>query len=426
MTILAFINKNDILQLWSYHTAEFKVFVNNKEYDLKNRLRNISIFNRFETHLYPIFRVELILEPEVYYAIMNNKSTAQFHVRLQKYYRKFGEEKKSLYRDVINDKFNLILDDSDYDTDKTLREERDSNDYKYRSISTYNQLQYVDNVIELFLYKKDYNEKMNVIVNEVLRNATVTNAIQYIASKAGIKDILMTIPDNSKVYSELVIPPLKAKEAIRWVDTYYGLYKTGMLFYVDPINSTTYILKYNGDCTAYRRKEIKDINIMIPEKTSKHAAQLCGLKRYNVDDAYYIICSNSNIKIRNETISLNMTDGLDIVNIDSYSGDVAKLISKGQTTDSRTIKVIEDQTENPWYGNIYTSLSGAKSTVVEVSLSYHDINDISPNRRCKLLFENTELARKYNANYKITQVNNVFARDGEDFKLDTTVRLVKL
>ena len=327
---------------------------------------------------------------------------------------------------IIDDKFNLILDDSDYDTDKTLREERDSGNYKYRSSSTYNQLQYVDNVIELFLYKKDYNEKMNVIVNEILKNATVTNAIQYIASKAGIKNILMTIPDNTTVYSELVIPPLKAKEAIRWIDTYYGLYKTGMLFYIDPLNSTTYILKYNGECSAYRRGEIKDINIMIPEKTSKHATQMCGLKRYPASDNYYIICSNSNIKIRNETISLNMTEGLDILNIDSYSGDVATLISNAQTTDSRTIKIIENQTENPWYGDIYTSFTASKSTVVEASISYYDINDIAPNRRCKLLFENTELARKYNANYKITQVNNVFTRDGEDFKLDTTIRLIKL
>ena len=426
MNLLAFINDDDVIQKWKYHVAEFKVFVNNKEYDLKTRLKSFNISHNYETHLYPIFQVQVVMDSDVYYDIMKYKDTAQFHVRIQKYYRKLGKQNASLYRDYINDKFNLILDDSDFDVDKTIKEEKNIRDYKKTKQSTYNDLVFTDNIIELFLFKKEYNEKMNMMVNELLQNATVSNAIQYLAGVSGLRNILMSIPDNTTEYSPLIIPPLKIKDAIRWIDTYYGFYKTGMLFYIDSISNIIYILKYDGKCTAYMSGEIKDVNIMIPKRSSKYTSELGGLYRYKNNDGYYIIANNSNMSIRNETVSYNMIDAMDAVVVDSYTGDISKLISNGETPDSRAVRVINNKTENKWYGDIYTTTTSSKSIVIDAHLGDYDTQSVTPNKRCKLLFQDSDLSRKYNGDYKIMQVNNTFNRDGADFQLNSIIKFKRL
>ena len=161
---MAFINKTDIMQLWQYRITEFKLFINDgkkniKEYDLRERLKSIIITNDYEGNLFPLFRVSCVMEADVYYDMLRYKNNSQIHIRIQKFYRKVAEESTSLVRDYVNDKFNLILEDSDFDTSKATREHRDKYNYKQRSESTYNDLVYVDNDIELFLYKKEFNEK---------------------------------------------------------------------------------------------------------------------------------------------------------------------------------------------------------------------------------------------------------------------------
>ena len=192
---MAFINKTDIMQLWQYRITEFKLFINDgkkniKEYDLRERLKSIIITNDYESNLFPLFRVSCVMEADVYYDMLRYKNNSQIHIRIQKFYRKVAEESTSLVRDYVNDKFNLILEDSDFDTGKATREHRDKYNYKQRSESTYNDLVYVDNDIELFLYKKEFNEKFNTLVNAILQDANTFDALLYLFNKANLKNIL--------------------------------------------------------------------------------------------------------------------------------------------------------------------------------------------------------------------------------------------
>ena len=62
------------------------------------------------------------------YKILKNKKDVKFKIRIQKFYTEIGSAKKSLYRDWINDTFDLILDDDDYNTeDPIIQEEKEMN-----------------------------------------------------------------------------------------------------------------------------------------------------------------------------------------------------------------------------------------------------------------------------------------------------------
>lgn len=416
---MAFLYDTDKYQKWRYRVTEFQILnVNSKPIEIiPDRISSIGIFHDYENNLFPIFRIEIVTASTIYYKILQNKSKVKIKLRIQKYYNELAAKKKSLMRDVINDTFDLILDEEDYDSDKPLREESKVN-LKNFDTDVSNDLVKSNNPIEFYLYKSDIINKMNTTVNAVLSNATSTAAIQYIISQAGLKNILMAPFDNNKIIPELLIPPLKAKEALMWINNYYGIYRNGFIAYNDFIDSIFYILPYSGGCKAYRTNEITETNILIPKKNNRVAAnELCSIRRTNNLNAYYILGTN-NVSIRDETISFDVINSVNASSVDSYSGDIS--INKntyGNTT------IIENKTENEYYTNMYNSIVNAKKIVVNTLLSNYDIDALKPNKKIKLLFEDSAISGKYRGDYILSSANLVFTKDGSDFMLSTDIQL---
>ena len=48
-----------------------------------------------------------------------------------------------------------------------------------------------------------------------------------------IKNLLMSPPNNTKIYDKIVIPPLTALDALKFLDSYYGLYKNGSITFLE-------------------------------------------------------------------------------------------------------------------------------------------------------------------------------------------------
>ena len=416
---MAFLYDTDKYQKWRYRVTEFQILnVNSKPIEIiPDRISSIGIFHDYENNLFPIFRIEIVTASTIYYKILQNKSKVKIKLRIQKYYNELAEKKKSLMRDVINDTFDLILDEEDYDSDKPLREESKVN-LKNFDTDVSNDLVKSNNPIEFYLYKSDIINKMNTMVNAVLSNTTSTGAIQYIINQSGIKNVLMAPSDNNKIIPELLIPPLKAKEALMWINNYYGIYRNGFIAYNDFIDGIFYILPYSGGCKAYKTNETIETNILIPKKNNRVAAnELCSIRRANNLNAYYILGTN-NISIRDETISFDVINSVNASSVDSYSGDIS--INKnayGNTT------IIENKTENEYYTNMYNSIVNAKKIIVNTLLSNYDIDAFKPNKKIKLLFEDSNISGKYRGDYILSSTNLVFTKDGSDFMLSTDIQL---
>jgi hypothetical protein len=284
----------------------------------------------------------------------------------------------------------------------------------------------VDNMIELFLFKSKLVDKLNTVVNAVISNATVNDGIQYIATRAGLNNLLMAPSHNSKTYNELIIPPLKAKQAIKFLDTYYGIYKTGMMFYVDMIDDITYLIEYDSKCNAYQNKEIKETNILIPKKTHNYMSDLCSLYKRGNKEKYFIISSSDRLGIRNESVSYNAYSSTDAKIIDTYNGTISSSNTGAKIKDTKSVKIIENNTENEWFSNIYNTLIDAKNVVMEVGLANYDISAITPNKTYKMVFEDSALSLKYKKNLLLTEASHSLIREGEAFTLASTIKLRQL
>ena len=125
---MAIFSNQDRFLKWRYTPAELYILYPGETPDQvpKERLISLMIQHDYEGNLYPIIRIEVVLEQSRYYKIIKHKNDVQFKLRIQKSYQVFGRETWSMNQDYINDTFNLILDDSDIDVDEGIKEAQSS------------------------------------------------------------------------------------------------------------------------------------------------------------------------------------------------------------------------------------------------------------------------------------------------------------
>ena len=428
---MAFIKSTDKFHEWNYEVKEFSIQLPKKKKEIKLepvQIQAINIMHDYENDLYPVFGIEFIANNATYYTLTKYKNEAHIRLHIQGYYQEKGKTTESLRRDIIKEDFSLLMDESDYDKYESLKKEE--NKYDYTKISTKNQnvLDEAENNITIYLIKKTYINRGNKQVNAILRKATVLDALCYIFSKAGYNRVLMTKPDNTQVYSTIYIPPMQAKKAISWIDTYYGLYQYGSLRYDDFIGNTCYLIPFNGLCTAWKKDERKVTNILVPTLSNEMAPEACTLRR-GTDENFIVIDPNS-ISIEDESNSYNaITGNLNTNVVDAYSGNI--LNTKANTASTKEDSAITDgsttiekRSENKYFGYTVANLNAATNTVLRVILEDYNFNAIKPNKQVKVVFQDTNLSEKYHYACFITvSANHIFTKDGSKYKLKTYLTL---
>lgn len=423
---MAIYNKDDQLQKWKYSVEEIKLLIPGEEiYNIPTeRLNAIYLLNDYENNVFPIFKITLILESYVYYKIIKAKDNVKFRIRIQKYYHTNESEKKSLYRDFINDTFDLILDDSEEDLKASSKRLKNKNNYETIMKTDENQLEFTDNSIDFFLYKADTIKGLRNNVNAILSGATITDAIAYVLTQAKVKNVLMSPSSNTKRYDSLVIPPTTCLKALQFLDTYYGLYKTGSMIYFDF--KYAYITAYNGKCSAYRNNEIRNTYIVIPQDVTTHTTECGVLYKKNNTTVNYIVGDYKTISIRNDSVSNDIIRSNDVQFIDNLSGTVTSTVSGARGKGLNSVKILENKTENSRLGEIYTAQTSSESIVITVKLYDYDLSVIAPNKRYKFVFEDPALTEKYNGVYLISSVESTFINEGKDLALQSIALFKKV
>ena len=416
----------DTFLKWRYTVSEIYILYPKEDPEEipTERLTSLMISNDYENNLYPIVRIEIVLEASRYYKIIQNKEDVKFKLRIQKSYQLLGDSDWSLDQDYIQDTFDLILNDSDFDVDAGFKEENASGDYENIQEDDINDLFATDNRFEFFLFKSSTIKAGRKTINQVLHNATVTDGINYIASKAGFKNLLMAPSDHVDVIEELVIPPLNAAMAMVYIDCYYGIYKTGSLIFMDL--DRNYILPYNEKCKCWGSKEDKEISIIIPKKSSSFSSDLCTVLKDGDSKTKYIVGNNSMVKIENNSITYDILVGNDIESVNSYNGEVTTGSANSTTNSSNNETRIENRTENPYFNNIYTKQSESRNVVIQLTIGDYDITYLKPNRIFKVIFEDSKLNKQYKGKYKLVRAIHTFSLTGGQFQLMTDLVVKKM
>lgn len=388
------------------------------------RVKGIQIIEEYEQNVFPIFKLTLVLEPSVYYKILKNKEGVEFTVRVDRFSQRLGSDSQSNRRPYINGRFQLIMNDNTEDLQYSQKLTANASSYSSSIASDVNDLQKVDNTVDFFLYKTDsVDGTKSKNTNVILKDATVTDAMSYLATRAGLKDVLMTTPQNQTKYEQILIPPCTTLKAFQYLDTYYGMYKSGTMTYFGL--DRTYILQYSGACTAWSEGENKSVNVVIPKADNvKHSSALGELDRGGDQQSYYVGDYNT-LDISNVSVANNYISGNDSQVLDSYSGGVTTSQSNAVSKDKNFIRTMENRTENKYLGDMYTAQSAANSVVVSVNLQDENAADITPNKEFKIVFEDTKYTNQYKGQYMPTKVVHNFLNTGSSLSLNSSIELRK-
>ena len=416
---MAVFDPGDRVQIWQYQAAKIELIIGGRDpIRIPNeRLTEISIINDYEKAVFPIFRIRLILEASRYYQIVETKKSVKFHICIYKKFHYNNSADMSINYLWIDDLFELILDDNDEDNLRKMKKEKARGNYQNIVESDIGRLEMIDNKIDFFLFKTDTIKGLKKNVNKILEDATVTDAIAYICGKAKIKNLLMSPVSNTKKYNPLIIPPMSRCSAIKFIDTYYGIYDTGSMIFFGLTRS--YILKYTPACTAYERREIQNTSIIIPSQTSSHTVEHGVLQKVTNDNTNYIIGDNKSVSNRNDSITNDVLKGNDVRYVDSLSGTITQSISGANTIQENSVKIEVNKTENKWLGDVYTTQSAMNSIVIELRMNNIDMDLLEPNKKFNIIYEDTELMEKYSGEYVLSYVDHELMKEGNYLAIGT-------
>ena len=412
---------NTRVKIWMYHVASVILITADGEHvEIPSiRLKEMQIIEDYEHYVLPVFRVTFILEPNIYYKILQNKDTGKIYLRINKYFKSPNSNNMSMYREFIDDMFDLILDDSTEDLLYSQKRQISEDNYLYVTKNDRNALKEVANTITFFLFRSKSIEGIKSSnANVILKNATIADAIGYLVTKSKIDNVLFAQPDNTEINDILLIPPLSVLKSFQHLDLYYGIYKTGSMLYFGI--KYVYIIPYNGNCVAYASGEKKKTVVLIPKTSDIYHTTTLGELYKEDESSTYIVGDYKTLSARNESISNNYIMGNDADMMDAYTGESIVNLSNATTKTKNFLRLLENKTENKYLAQMYTAQTRSGSSVISVSCQDIDIDCISPNKEYQILFEDTIYSTKYKGKYMISSAIHTFMNTGADMSVNCT------
>ena len=134
-----------------------------------------------------------------------------------------------------------------------------------------NRLEKLTNTIDLFLFDTELIDGLLQPSNDIVSNCSMSTLVSSLLYDAGCRKILMSPIDNVKIYDRIILPPQSIYDNIKYLDTYYGLYKTGSLLYFGL--DRAYLLKYGPFNDTFEKGEYDQTTILISRSDSSEISQ---------------------------------------------------------------------------------------------------------------------------------------------------------
>lgn len=374
------------------------------------QIQNFYIEKDFDNDTFPIFLMNIAMSEDMYRYICRNGNDTVFTIVIQTEVND-GTSNKTKRSMFITDKFvPLGLDDTGYtgeNMDKKAKSTKVS-DLNEQTVDMFNQ-----NFTFILVRDKDIRCSKKII-NKVLTETALTDAIGYLLTKGDAKRVLMSALDNTRTYNELVLLPLSLIEQLHYLNSFYGFYKEGAQIFFDF--DRLYILENTAKCTAYESNEIQTVTFKVYGKDNGSNFS-SGSYQDNVNKKAYIKASS--MEIIDATKVVDSTVGTNSIILDS-SGNTINTSS----TDDGNSNIVSTISHNPYLKSEAQLRSKELKNVVTISCSDINMNLLKPNRQYKIISTESKISAQTNGYYRLKSMVSFFSKNGDGFRINTQVTLV--
>lgn len=371
----------------------------------------------YDINTYPIIHIGLNLTPANIYTILDNKTTARFKLRIDKYaYNKNDENYK--YRETSFDSiFGIYIDDNNAQLDKEL--------YRQTKNVQGNSSDITDmyTVYDFFLFKDSDLDNGKKIVNAVLSNTNVANALTYAISTSGMSKVLMGLPNNVKIYPELFIPPMSLIKAINYINDVYGIYNQGMLLFFDT--PRMYLINKRGRTSVYARDEFTDVHVFCYNSSNENTLA-GGSYKDTSTHTYLINVSRSNIDMKTTSIIEDQIDSTNTISVNPETGEQIMISPDVMYRGDAVEKVLINRFNNPYIEKEYEIRKMEMDSIIETVFFGVDMDILTPNKRFIFSFEDSLVQRRVGGIYRVKSVKFTFSKEGSEFSINARGVFVKI
>lgn len=376
---------------------------------------DINISKDFDRYQYPFFRLIISIPNKIYRAMRKNYNDISAYVRMTYAYFKTEEtagtgDQQPTEHPYLTENFLVFMDDAtpqvNTEVQETVERTMQPDDVSYDPQN--------NTSCEILLYKQKDLNIVKQTPTMVYHNTNLMDALAYYANAIGMDKVLCSPPNNNqKVYSQFIIPPIRADEQILRICCDYGLHKCGTTLFFDF--DKVYIIEKVNKCTAWVKNEYKTIYVVNPTLDSELPNILQGCSYESTDHCGYCTMSESQAVAASMEREQSFGAGMKI--LDKKTGTYTTISPKGSYIKggggtSRTMTLYE--------GENYTA-SALKQRLEEEGLVIHatldgvDLTMLTPNKLFQLYFLSSKLS-KYNGAYRLTSYECTFtAKDGQWF-----------
>jgi len=402
--------------------------VSAKIFSIDNYTKKISVEN-----LFPYVSISgKMLKRDIYDYLYKNQENilCRVIVYIFKYDRNFEsimstDQNKNapiLYEEIYNDVYVPIPDESCFTFikkpgpggktfDPSVYQDDRRGDSEYNEIAEKGTN--VQNSFDVRLYLFNYNgQKLRKqIINQVFSEAKLGTVINYLINEYDeIKYAIVDSPDNETKYKEIIIPPIRFKNSIKFLQYLYGIYKTGVRINYD--NDTLYILDTYRQIHEYKQKDSPMFMLTILEK--KENAPSVDLTTVREFDAKGFTINSYKTMVNVNFYTNKFIDGdafgdkMIYTNYSLFKNSILFKDGKLNTFEKPYIEtkrgvvgshkmtgdytLLEyDELNNPFNVSKFMVDMNSAFTKTEISINNVDARDFAPNKTVYLNFTNKEL-----------------------------------
>lgn len=316
----------------------------------------------------------------------------------------------------INDSFSFVLledtpSSSYYENLIYGKKEKNEGDYL---------LQDASDSETFILVKRAIATASKVIMNCVLKKATLTQATNMLLSNAGVNNVLMANLDNTEEYEELIVLPLPLLESIIYLKNFYGFHKEDTTVFMDL--DTTYIIRKDGGCTAFRDRETTNVDLCLNGYESMF--DQCRGVIYNGNSTYVNIGSKDFKRLVGGTIN-DQTEGTNVMVYDEDKTATKTASTSNARAISNNTAVKSTLGHNKYVQEQIKCRKMEEQFVFSIGCTNADIGIFTPNKQFSIISNCSEISMDVSGTYRLSKHATTFAKTGKLFVPITTLTVKK-
>lgn len=376
-------------------------------------ITEIYIDKDFDNLAYPYFELTLSLPPSTYRDMRRKNSELRCFLELQYAYTENtmnGEQSSSqlMFETILQDTFYIFLADNTPDMQSSFTKTyEDSVNLQHDNFGIGDMV-----TTRIILYNEEYLFRGRTIVNTVLQNATLLDGVTYTITKAKLRNVLISPPDNNTVYEQLILPPISASEQLLRLTSDYAMYTVGSSVFFDF--DRIYILDNYNACTAWEPNEIRQVYILSKEVTDETTPMKTGTYEDPSRKFYVLNVEAGRASFSSGSLIADQTSGTDVISVDTRTGQISSAESNAKTANlGTTSQVLVSNTGEDTSMAMAYSLKNT-SRIAKVNFSNINIDVFKPNKEFIFSFDSAEF-EEYMGTYHLTSFMANLKREGDLF-----------